>query len=92
MVLETTFTTRNGTLVLRDALAFGRNERGHDLGAEAPHAVLRTMTCTHGKVDMEMEYVAKPEFGLVLPLLKPIAGGVMDGEVLPFCSCPLRSS
>src|SRR5688572_27473239 len=46
MVLETTFATRNGVIALRDALALGRNERGHDLGAGAPHAVLRTVTCT----------------------------------------------
>jgi alpha,alpha-trehalase len=77
MVLETTFTTATGTIVLRDALAFGRNERGHDLGAGAPHAVLRTVTCTDGQVDIETEYAAKPEFGLVLPLLRPVAGGVL---------------
>ena len=77
MVLETTFTTASGAIVLRDALALGRNERGHDLGAETPHAVLRTITCTHGKVGIDMEYAAKPEFGLVLPLLKPVTGGVL---------------
>ena len=32
MVLRTTFTTAAGTIVLRDALAVGPNERGHDLG------------------------------------------------------------
>jgi GH15 family glucan-1,4-alpha-glucosidase len=77
MVLETTFSTQSGSIVLRDALAFGRNERGHDLGAEAPHAILRTITCTQGPVDIEMEYAAKPEFGLVAPLLKPLERGVL---------------
>ncbi len=33
MVLETTFTTAEGTAVLIDALAVGHDERGHDLGA-----------------------------------------------------------
>ena len=28
MVLETTFSTQSGSIVLRDAFAFGRNERG----------------------------------------------------------------
>lgn len=77
MVLETTFTTRKGTAVLCDALAFGRNERGHDLGAETPHAVLRTITCTQGEVEIEIEYAARPELGLVLPLLKAVEGGVL---------------
>ena len=92
MVLETTFTTRNGAIALRDALALGRNERGHDLGAGAPHAVLRTVTCTHGRVDIEMDYAAKPEFGLVLPLLKPVEGGVLGrgSSAALFLSAPVE--
>src|SRR5580704_4169997 len=31
MVLETTFTTATGSVTVVDALAFGANERGHDL-------------------------------------------------------------
>src|ERR1700739_653741 len=31
MVLETTFRTATGTVVLTDAMAVGRNDRGHDL-------------------------------------------------------------
>src|SRR5438552_3239706 len=34
MVLETTFEAAAGTAVLTDAMAVGRNERGHDLGAD----------------------------------------------------------
>jgi GH15 family glucan-1,4-alpha-glucosidase len=89
MVLETTFITQGGTAVLRDALAFGRNERGHDLGADAPHALLRTVTCTQGHVEIEMEYAARPEFGLVLPLLTPVEGGVLargSAAVLLLCA------
>ena len=36
MALETTFTTAGGTAVLTDALATGRDERGHHLGADSP--------------------------------------------------------
>lgn len=92
MVLETTFTTPNGTVVLRDALAFGANERGHDLGADTPHALLRTITCTQGEVVIEVEYAAKPEFGLVLPLLKPIDGGVLGrgSSVVLLLSSPVE--
>jgi GH15 family glucan-1,4-alpha-glucosidase len=89
MVLETTFVTPSGRAVLRDALAFGRNERGHELGAEAPHALLRTIACTEGSVEIEMEYAARPEFGLVLPLLTPVEGGVLargSSAVLLLCA------
>ncbi len=36
MVLETTFRAEAGTAVLTDALAVGRNDRGHHLGAGSP--------------------------------------------------------
>ena len=36
MALETTFRTPTGTAVLVDALAVGRNDRGHELGAGSP--------------------------------------------------------
>src|SRR6516225_9582580 len=39
MVLETTFHTPTGNAVLVDAMAMGRNERGHDLGIDSPGVV-----------------------------------------------------
>jgi hypothetical protein len=44
LVLETRFETASGVVVLTDLLAVGENERGHDLGREAPHALLRLTT------------------------------------------------
>ena len=38
MALETTCRAATGTAVLTDALAVGRNDRGHDLGAGSPGA------------------------------------------------------
>jgi hypothetical protein len=43
MVLETIFRTMAGTAVPTDAMAVGRNDRGHDLGAESPGAARISM-------------------------------------------------
>jgi len=41
LVLETRFQTASGEVLLTDALAVGPNERGHALGGETPHLLLR---------------------------------------------------
>jgi GH15 family glucan-1,4-alpha-glucosidase len=76
MVLETTFTTAGGTAVLTDGMAVGRNERGHALGARSPSMLLRRLTCTSGEIEVEVSYAPRPEYGLILPILVPVAGGV----------------
>jgi GH15 family glucan-1,4-alpha-glucosidase len=50
LVLETTFSTERGTAVLIDALAVGRKERGHHLGAHSPGMLLRSLVCTRGEI------------------------------------------
>jgi alpha,alpha-trehalase len=76
MVLETTFTTEGGTAVLTDALAVGRNERGHGLGARSPGILLRRLACTGGEIEAEVSYAPRPEYGLVHPILVPVPGGL----------------
>src|ERR1700756_1005742 len=76
MALETTFRTAAGTAVLTDAMAVGRNERGHDLGAGSPGVVLRKLACATGDIDMEISYAPRPEYGLIHPILDAITGGV----------------
>ena len=77
MVLETTFTTPRGTAVLTDALATGRDERGHHLGANSPGALLRSLACTEGEIEAELSYAPRPEYGLVYPILFPVPGGLV---------------
>lgn len=77
MVLETRFNTPTGTAVLLDAMALGRNERGHELGVASPGVVLRSIRCERGTVEIEMEYAPRPEYGLISPLLRPIPGGIL---------------
>ncbi len=77
MVLETTFRTPTGVVTITDALAMGTGNRGHQLGKDAPHLLLRRATCTGGEVELSLEYVPRPEYGVVHPLLVAV-----DGEVV----------
>ncbi|MEX1045845.1 MAG: glycoside hydrolase family 15 protein [Actinomycetota bacterium] len=76
MVLETTFETGSGTLVLQDAMALGDREQGHELGAGAPGILVRRIECTKGETEVEMEYAPRPEYGLIHPYLRPEEGGL----------------
>ncbi|HSE08781.1 MAG TPA: glycoside hydrolase family 15 protein [Nocardioidaceae bacterium] len=76
LVLETTFQTDDGSVVLTDALAMGPDNEGHSIGKNAPHVLLRSLHCTAGEVEMEVSYAPRPEYGLVVPLLSEVPGGV----------------
>ena len=67
MVLETTYRTATGTAVVVDAMAMGEGNRGHGLGQDAPHLLLRQVTCTEERSRWSVEYVPRPEYGLVFP-------------------------
>ncbi len=75
LVVETTFTTPTGTVRLVDALGFVEGQRGHDLGREAPHEVLRLVEGVSGSVELELELAPRPEYGLVRPLFRAEPGG-----------------
>jgi alpha,alpha-trehalase len=75
LVIETTFTTSDGVVRVRDAMAFAPGQRGHDLGFDAPHEVLRSVEGVSGAVELRMELVPRPEYGLVRPLVRVVDGG-----------------
>ena len=75
MVLETTFTTASGTITLTDAMVMGRGERGHQLGHGSPRLLVRRVEGIAGSVDVSFDLVARPEYGLVTPVVVPIDGG-----------------
>ncbi len=77
MALETTFRTPTGSAVLVEAMAMGRNERGHELGVDSPGVLLRSVSCQSGTVEIELEYAPRFEYGLIFPLLRPIEGGIL---------------
>ena len=91
MVLETTFTTPAGSVRVVDALGMGANERGHDIGGGAPSLLLRQVEGVAGRVELEMEYVPRTEYGLIHPMLQQIDGGVAGrgGADITMLSAPV---
>ena len=50
-------------------------QRGHDLGFDAPHELLRSVEGIAGEVELVMELAPRPEYGLVRPLFRQEDGG-----------------
>jgi GH15 family glucan-1,4-alpha-glucosidase len=63
-------------LVLTDLLALGPDNGGHRLGRNVPHLLLRRIVCTSGSVQVNISYAPRPEYGLIVPLLPHVDGGV----------------
>ncbi len=75
MVLRTRFETPSGVVTVTDALAFMPLERGHDIGEQAPHAIVRLVEGVHGEVEMESHVAPRPEYGLTVPRWDVVDGG-----------------
>ena len=90
LVLETTFETPTGTLVLTDLLATGSAADGHRLGENVPRLLVRRVECPAGEVQVDVNYCPRPEYGLVVPLLAAVEGGVTarGGADWLVLSCP----
>src|SRR5215210_5361277 len=92
MAIETTFTSDSGTVRLIDAMGAAQGQRGHDLGFDAPHEVLRAVQGVSGDVPMLMELAPRPEYGLIRPLIRLEDGGARtfgSGRVSVRSSVPL---
>ncbi len=76
MVLETTFRSGGGVVVLVDALAVGPENTGHRLGVGSPHLLIRDLRCTEGEIELEISYAPRPEYARVSPLLRDCDGGI----------------
>jgi GH15 family glucan-1,4-alpha-glucosidase len=75
LVIETTFTTDTGVVKLTDALVFAEGQRGHDLGFDAPHELLRSVEGVSGEVELVYELAPRTEYGLVRPLFRKEGDG-----------------
>ncbi len=76
MVVRTTFTTTGGVVALTDALALEADARGHEIGLRSPHVLVRMAEVLSGEVELVVEWAPRPEYGLVVPELEPVAGGL----------------
>ena len=61
-----------GTAVLTDAMAVGRNDRGHHLGAGSPGMLLRRVACTDGAVEIDVSYAPRD-----LAAVEPVAADLV---------------
>ena len=46
------------------------------MGHRSPRLLVRRVTATAGTVDVALELVPRPEYGLVTPVIVPVDGGV----------------
>jgi len=76
LVLETTMRTAGGTLRVTDALAFAPGARGHDIGRQVPHALVRVAEGLSGEIDVELDCAPRLEYGLAVPRMVEEADGV----------------
>ena len=82
--VETTWAYLDGTLVLRtehrtasggavaitDCLALDPAARGHEIGMDSPHALVRVVEGLEGTVALDVEFVPRLEYGLVVPWVR----------------------
>jgi len=76
LVLRTTFTTAEGVVRLTDALATAPGARDHDLGRDAPHAVVRLVEGVAGEVPVDVVFAPRPAYGLSRPELVEVDGAI----------------
>lgn len=92
LCIQTVFHTQTGTVVLEDLLALGPNNTGHELGSGSPRALIRRLRCVRGNAPVRIEYAPRPEYGLVIPLLKETEEGMYakgGASILVLTSPPL---
>lgn len=67
MVLESTHRSATGTVRVTDALALEVGARGHEIGVDSPHVLIRLVEAVAGAAELQVEFVPRPEYGIVSP-------------------------
>ena len=77
LLIETTFSTAQGAVRLTDGFAFAEGQRGHELGLDPPHELVRLVEGLTGRVELELELAPRPEYGLGRPLFRTTPAGAV---------------
>jgi GH15 family glucan-1,4-alpha-glucosidase len=73
-ILETTFRTPTGVLILTDFFAYRVPEPGEDAHSAHPdHQLIRLARCTEGEVAVKVKFVPRFDYGLTTPRLETLA-------------------
>ncbi|PWR07539.1 glycoside hydrolase family 15 [Micromonospora acroterricola] len=75
LVLRTVHHTPHGSVAVTDALAAEIGARAHDLGMNSPAVLIRVVEGLTGRVRMALDFVPRPEYGLLTPYLHDQPGG-----------------
>ena len=76
LVLRTVFRTADGEVAVTDALGLQPGARGHDIGLESPHVLIRRIEGRQGAVEMVSDLVARMEYGRTRPHLRSGQAGI----------------
>jgi alpha,alpha-trehalase len=76
-VLETTFTSERGTLVLTDFFSYRARAPDEGLDAHPDHQLIRIASCTEGEVPVKVKLVPRFDYGLTTPRLELVDSGLV---------------
>ena len=77
LILRSVFETADGEVTLTDGAALHPGARGHDLGLQSPHTLLRRVEGLRGTVAMDLDFSPRMEYGRTEPHLRAVASGVV---------------
>ncbi|GAB3138855.1 glycoside hydrolase family 15 protein [Micromonospora sonneratiae] len=69
LVLRTVHHTGTGSVAVVEALAVEPGARGHEIGRHSPAVLVRVVKGLTGTVRMRLDFVPRPEYGLLTPYL-----------------------
>lgn len=81
LTLVTLFETAGGAVRITDALALADGVRGHDIGRDSPHLLVRAVESVAGTAEIEVEIGPRFGYGRERPVVEVVDGGfVLRGD------------